>query len=219
MSAKRRLKKMKRQRRLAGRDPVPLVIDNTPKPGDPDYLDYLDDLKFFEDLENDDLDDDDLDDSSFFVQFDPITGAISAVPDPFAGDLPMSDLMGHIIRNDGLAADRLPAGALAKLLSENVCPTNAQHEAMTLRDGCEAWHRWPVGHGLYIDLKLYQDRGNLQIPESLIDHPEVDKVIGDVITEHYVQQPKINRVLRQQGAEAARALIDAIPIHLFSIED
>ena len=129
MSAKRRLKKMQRQRRLANRPPKPAASSG--------HAD-VDDI--------DDLDDDDLDDSSFFIQFDPITGTVSAVPDPFAGDLPMSNLIGHIIRNDGLAADRLPAGVLAKMLSENVCPANAQHEAMTLRDGCEAWHRWPVGH-------------------------------------------------------------------------
>jgi hypothetical protein len=69
MSAKRRLKKMQRQRRVAGHGPRPPVIGTPPKPGDPDYLDYLDDLKVIEELENDDWDD-----SSFFVEIDPIAG-------------------------------------------------------------------------------------------------------------------------------------------------
>lgn len=200
MGAKRRQRKMQRQRRVAGRGPRP------PQSSD--------------DADRDDLDDlDDLDDSSFFIQFDPVSGTAVAVPGGFPGGDSLSNLVAHLVRNDGLAADQLPAGALAEMLREHACPTLAQNDAKTLGDGCEAWYRWPVGNGIYIDLQLYHAQGRLQLPESLMGHPEVEAVMGEIITAHYIQQPRINRALQEQGAEAAMALIDAIPIHLFSLED
>lgn len=192
MSAKRRLKKMQRQRRVASRGAQP--------PAKSEKID-------------------DSDDSSFFMSMDQVRVAVNGVDGSIAGKLPMSSLIGHIIHNDGLAADRLPPGALSELLSESVCPAHARRGALMLCDGCEAWFRWPVGHGLFIDLQLYHDHGKLQVPESLSSHPEVHGVICDVIAEHYGQNPSIRRALLQRGAKAARALIDQIPIHLFLIED
>lgn len=143
----------------------------------------------------------------------------SAMSGPFAGGIPFSNMMAHILRYDGLAVDQLPAGALTEMLRDHTRSTDAKNDAASLGDGCEAWYRWPVGNGIFIDLKLYHRQGRVEIPESLKSHPEVETVIGDLVMEHYIQQPQINRVARQRGAEAALALIDAIPIELFLIED
>ncbi len=101
------------------------------------------------------------------------------------------------------------------MLRDHACPTVAKNDAKALRDGCEAWYRWPVGNGTYIDLKLYQTRGRLQLPESLQSHAEVVAVMDAIIFEHYIEQPVINRALHERGAEAATDLIEAIPIHLY----
>lgn len=200
MSAKRQLKKMQRQRRAAKRS------SRLSTSSDHSEL-----------IEVNDIADDD--DPNFIFNFDPATGTASALAGLFASDFPVSSLLAHIIRNNGLVADRLPVGALAKMLRESACPTIAKNDAMTLRDDCEAWYRWPVGHGLYIDLRLYHAHGRLKIPETLVSHPEVEEAINDILAEHYMQQPQFHRVLCLQGVEKAAALINAIPIHLYVIED
>lgn len=200
MSAKRRGKKMQRQRRLADRGPRPPASDDRPE------LDDLDDI-------------DDLDDPSFIFHYDPVTGAASAVSGLFAGGLPFSKMMGHIMHHGGLAVEQLPPGALTEMLMDNACSTVAKNEAASLGDGCEAWYRWPVGNGIFMELKLYRGQGQLLLPESLRSHAEVEAVIDELVIGHCLRQPQISRAAREQGAEAALALIDAIPIHLFLIED
>ncbi len=194
MSTKRRLKKMQRQRRVANHSPQS-------KPTTLGHHDFDDD-----------------DDHNLAIHCDPTTGIATAVSGLFGEAIPMSLLVGHLIRNDGLAAEQLPAGAITELLYEHASLTDAKKEAAKLGRGCEAWYRWPVGHGNYIDLQLYHTRGRLQLPESLQHHPEVVATMNKIIFDHYIQHPSIHRTLQQQGAEAAVDLVEAIPIQLF-IED
>lgn len=186
MTAKRRMKKMQRQRRVANHGPQP--------------------QRFSGDLNQ-------------VVRFDQVTGGASAMSELIGEAIPMSLLVGHLIRNDGLAAELLPAGALTELIYEHASLTDAKNEAAKLGRGCEAWYRWPVGHGNYIDLQLFHARGRLQLPESLQHHPEVIETMNKIIFDHYIQHPLINRTLHQQGAEAAVDLVEAIPIQLFLEDD